>query len=334
MKVDIEVIVSAYNSVDTINKCIDSLLAQEGKFSYRITIINDGSTDDTLTALKRYQGNDLVTVYSKTNGGLSDARNYGMKIMQADYVVFVDSDDFVEKDFLQCLYSQYENSKCDLAICGYQKEDADGEVRFVGIGQKEVISSRKALDQIFVSTGFEGYAWNKLFKTSIIKDNNLSFIYDSTIEDMYFACEYLLHCNMVSFDPKVVYHYVVHSNSIVNSKKFGSKYDPKSLKNLDTYQKLQKLIPQEYVEVHKSLNAHLCWFANSQLRIIMLASNKNEIPSSIVEQLKNISKKYRNDFMNNHILPKRDKIIYLMNNYCPSLLAFIWKKLKLRGNGF
>ena len=249
----------------------------------------------------------MVTVYSKTNGGLSDARNYGMKIMQADYVVFVDSDDFVEKDFLQCLYSQYENSKCDLAICGYQKEDADGEVRFVGIGQKEVISSRKALDQIFVSTGFEGYAWNKLFKTSIIKDNNLSFIYDSTIEDMYFACEYLLHCNMVSFDPKVVYHYVVHSNSIVNSKKFGSKYDPKSLKNLDTYQKLQKLIPQEYVEVHKSLN---------------------------VEQLKNISKKYRNDFMNNHILPKRDKIIYLMNNYCPSLLAFIWKKLKLRGNGF
>ncbi|MCG4778778.1 hypothetical protein L0P10_18035, partial [Eggerthella lenta] len=84
----------------------------------------------------------------------------------------------------------------------------NGELRFKAAGQKQVMDRRQALEQIFVSTGYEGYPWNKLFKTSIIKDNQIRFNTDLVLaEDLYFCCEYLLHCSKVSYDPKPVYHY-------------------------------------------------------------------------------------------------------------------------------
>ena len=173
------------------------------------------------------------------------------------------------------------------------------------------------------------------FKTSIIKDNQIRFNTDLVLaEDLYFCCEYLLHCSKVSYDPKPVYHYVVQENSQINSNRYGAPYNPKSLNIITTYTRLQSLIPAKYQKVHQSINTQLCWSSTTILRNIMLAPNRDEVPADTIAKLKGIVKQNRHDFMQNTILPKRDKIIFMLNLYAPGLLAWIWKKFSLRGNGF
>lgn len=336
MKTDITIIIPTYNATNTIEKCVDSLLKQVGNFLYQIIILDDGSSDDTLSKLEKYHDNPQVKTVAKQNTGASATRNAGIEMADSEYLIFVDADDFVEKDYLKLLFDQFKNNAgCDLAICGYRKEDENGELRFNAAGQKQVMDQRQALEQIFVSTGYEGYPWNKLFKTSIIKENQIRFSTDLALaEDLYFCCEYLLHCSKVSYDPKPVYHYVVQENSQINSNRYGAPYNPKSLNILTTYTRLQSLIPNKYQKVHQSINAQLCWSATSILRNIMLAPNRNEVPDNTIIKLKKIVRENSHDFMKNTILPKRDKIIFVLNLYAPSLLALIWRKLGLRGNGF
>ena len=170
---------------------------------------------------------------------------------------------------------------------------------------------------------------------SIIKDNQIRFNTDLVLaEDLYFCCEYLLHCSKVSYDPKPVYHYVVQENSQINSNRYGAPYNPKSLNIITTYTRLQSLIPAKYQKVHQSINTQLCWSSTTILRNIMLAPNRDEVPADTIAKLKGIVKQNRHDFMQNTILPKRDKIIFMLNLYAPGLLAWIWKKFSLRGNGF
>ena len=338
MKTDITIIIPTYNAEHTIEKCVESLLKQVGNFSYQIIILDDGSSDGTLARLEKYQDNQLVEVVAKQNTGASSTRNVGIEMaeMDSEYLIFVDADDFVEADYLKLLFDQFkDNSNCDLAICGYRKEDENGELRFRAAGQKQMMDRRQALEQIFVSTGYEGYPWNKLFKTSIIKDNQIRFNTDLVLaEDLYFCCEYLLHCSKVSYDPKPVYHYVVQENSQINSNRYGAPYNPKSLNIITTYTRLQSLIPAKYQKVHQSINTQLCWSSTTILRNIMLAPNRDEVPADTIAKLKGIVKQNRHDFMQNTILPKRDKIIFMLNLYAPGLLAWIWKKFSLRGNGF
>ena len=93
---DFSIIVPAYNVEKYIEKCIDSILNQSYK-NYEVIVINDGSTDNTLNILnKKYK--DKVKIYSKENGGLSSARNYGVLKSSSKYILFVDSDDWLEPD--------------------------------------------------------------------------------------------------------------------------------------------------------------------------------------------------------------------------------------------
>ena len=101
----ISFIVPAYNATKTIKKCLDSLLNQSNtKLDYEIIVVDDGSTDDTAELIKEKYGASLLNgqlrLYSKENGGLSDARNFGVTKASGDYYIFVDSDDFVENTLL------------------------------------------------------------------------------------------------------------------------------------------------------------------------------------------------------------------------------------------
>ena len=93
----VSVIVPVYNTYDYLNKCLDSLVNQSFK-DYEIIIVNDGSTDDSEKIIKKYQKKySNIKYYYKENGGLSSARNYGIKYANGDYIAFVDSDDYVDK---------------------------------------------------------------------------------------------------------------------------------------------------------------------------------------------------------------------------------------------
>lgn len=336
MNEKVSIIIPAYNAAATIDRCLKSLLNQSTKETYRIIVLNDGSTDNTLDKLAKYAGNSKIEIVNKNNTGASATRNQGLKLAKSEYVTFVDADDYVENDYLESLLRQYSFQKCDLSIIGYCKEDENKEVRFKSLGEKSVLNRERALHDILISTGFEGYLWNKLFRMSIISENSIRFRNNIKIaEDLLFCCEYISHCNYVSLDPRVKYHYVVNINSQINSQKYGNNFNVSSMDILKVYDQIKVMVEtMDYPSVNSALNASILWSSTSLLRMIYLAPNKASVPSEIIVKLTENQKIYRHDFLKNDILPNRDKVIYWFNYYFPSLFALLWRKMQLRGNGF
>ena len=117
----ISIIVPVYNVKDYLKKCVDSILKQSYN-NIEVILVDDGSTDGSSIICDELKAMDSrVLVIHKENGGLSDARNCGVKEAKGKYVCFVDSDDFVDKDFVKILYTNIVDKSCDIAICRYEK---------------------------------------------------------------------------------------------------------------------------------------------------------------------------------------------------------------------
>lgn len=326
------VVVTAFNASSTIEKMITSLLNQECEFSYDVLVVDDGSSDDTFNKVKQFKS---IKALKKKNTGVSDTRNYALNHLDSRFVTFVDSDDYVEKDYLATLMKPFRKYKnVDLSICGYFKEDESGKVILKGVSNKEILSQKQVLRDIFISASFEGFLWNKLFKTSIIKNNNLKFRDDVTLaEDLLFCCEYSNYIKeaYVNFNP--VYHYVMQTDSALNSTlKVGTNYTPSSLNILYSYEQINKVIPDDY-DVRQNFESQRLWNCISILRMIYSSSNQKEVPNNVIIKLRNMVKQGRGIFLRSEIFPFRDKVIYIFVMLFPKLFSFLWKNLKLKGQG-
>lgn len=213
----ISVIVPIYKVEKYLNKCVDSLLNQT-YHNYEIILVDDGSPDGCPQICdfyaKKYKN---VSVYHKTNGGLSDARNYGTQRANGEWVIFVDSDDYVEPDYILDLWTLKEKYAADVAMAWVMYESEDGRV----IGQKLTfqsfcVTAKEAIWDIYGGSIHVGWnAYNKIYKKELLLQNPFP---DGYYEDM--ACLYkiLVQCNKVAIgDFNQNYHYVQRDNSILNS---------------------------------------------------------------------------------------------------------------------
>lgn len=202
----ISVIVPVYNSAKWLGRCVDSIMAQTfGDFE--LLLIDDGSTDGSADFCDSYAARDArISVLHKANGGVSSARNEGIALSRGEYITFVDSDDWLEPDYLQCLHNGIGNA--DLAICDFQAEGSD---------EKWQQSIRPGLVQPEDFTDFimATYPachltapWIKLFRRSIIERHGLRF--DSrldTMEDTLFVLDYLRYAGTIACSNRKLYHY-------------------------------------------------------------------------------------------------------------------------------
>ena len=123
------IIVPVYNVEDYVIKCLDSIYNQTYK-NYEVIIVNDGSTDNSLAKVKEFcQKKKNFLVFNKTNGGLSDARNYGLKKISGDYLLFIDSDDYIEKDLLQKINEVVRQDKPDVLRLALNKIEDKEKVK-------------------------------------------------------------------------------------------------------------------------------------------------------------------------------------------------------------
>lgn len=203
MKV-ISIIIPVYKAERTINRCIDSVLSQTYK-NFELILVDDGSPDSSGTICDEYAGKDhRIHVVHKDNEGVSSARNTGLDIVNGNYITFIDSDDYVTNHYLEHLIS----SDADLIVSGFKDmpEHNNGE-NFLDDGYYKAIElgdffSEKGNSMLFKSV------WGKLFRTDIIKSNNLCF--DKHIifgEDSLFMLKYLNYCNSICTVHNVDYYY-------------------------------------------------------------------------------------------------------------------------------
>ena len=335
MKSKITIVVPTYNAEKTIEKCLNSLKRQTLKESYQVIIINDGSTDDSVNRIKKIISTDKrFKLISKENTGLSNTRNLGIKYTDTEYVTFVDSDDFVEENYIEKLLEGYNKENCDLSIVGYQKEREDGSIIFKSKNTKFHMDPDLAMHEILISGGFEGYTWNKLYRTSIIKKYNLQFKKSTEpLEDLYFDFIYLKYCRKIYYSNVNVYHYIVHPSSIINSTKIGTNFNKKSLNAINILKSINEIIPYQNIRAKNAVKAKICWTAVSVIRIIYASQSQEDIEKNILIRLNAVMRKYSTIFLKNDIFPKRDKIIFMINRISPKLFAWIWNNLGLHGMG-
>lgn len=190
MNEKISIIVPVYNAEKTLKRCVAALFAQT-YHNIQIILVNDGSKDSSLQLCREYEAQDKrVLVIDKPNGGVSYARNAGLDAADGEYIMFCDSDDWVEPEWCEELISHYE-PHC-LVMCGFYCIEPDGHKTEKNNSDGISIISR---DNYFCTKLIGGFApWNKLYSRDVIEMNNIRFPLGITLgEDKLFVWRYLQH---------------------------------------------------------------------------------------------------------------------------------------------
>lgn len=202
----ISVIVPVYNAEKWLRRCVGSILAQTYT-DFELLLINDGSTDDSGVICDEYAGkNSRIRVFHKPNGGVSSARNLGLDNARGEWITFVDSDDWVELEYLECLLSNVggaELSICDFVIRG--SDEVWPDKIETGLISKDKLAAFYTETYPYCHLTAP---WIKLYKKSIIEENNIRFKEDiSTLEDTIFVLEYLRWVENITCSNRKLYNY-------------------------------------------------------------------------------------------------------------------------------
>lgn len=202
----VSVILPVYNTEKYLDHCIESIIKQSYQ-DFEIIAINDGSLDQSLSILERYATVDSrIHVYSQENKGVSAARNYGLDLASGDYVLFIDSDDWIEPDMIEVLVHNLEETKTDISCCQYDR-NID-----LSLKECEVWDSEKALEEFLFHRRINGSLVNKLFKRKLL----FGISHDSSIrygEDALFCWKVFMRAKSICVSNNVLYHVVLHDDS-------------------------------------------------------------------------------------------------------------------------
>lgn len=267
------IITPVYNVERCIEKTINSIINQSSK-DFELLLINDGSEDKSIEIANTLLVNSNINyrIISQENSGVSVARNKGISEARGEYVCFLDSDDYIHKDYIKLMYEKASTCNCDLVFCDYAQVDSKDKVlvqsttRFLDdfITGREAALKQLSCD-ITIGMG------SALYKTSIIKENNILF--DSSrkyAEDVVFTVKALLNMKKIISVDKTLMFYVRWNSSVTNLV---------SLKHLDCYYSYVDLLKYigyqgELKEIEKFLTEYKIPYAIAHVFSI-LARDKN-----------------------------------------------------------
>lgn len=284
----ISVIIPIYNVEKYLRECLDSVINQTVK-DIEIICVNDGSTDNSLNILEEYALRDKrITIINKKNGGLSSARNEGLKYISGELCHFLDSDDFIEQNLYENAISIFQNFNIDY-FCFSSKSFIDGE----GVIQNQqdmdsyIYTQRDGLYDVCFDIGLDTniHVWNKIFKTSKIKQNNLHFIEGLLYEDIYFMWMYVFLSKKVYFVNDTYHHYRMRSNSIME----------KTTQNLSLKTGIDHLL--NWYELFKTLSKDKYFFLNNfdnlyKLLEIYTIRTREMVPNNSIIYVEKLKQKY------------------------------------------
>ncbi len=214
----LSIVVPVYNVEKYLVRCLDSLLGQTYK-NIEIILVDDGSTDSSSLICDKYKEQDnRISVIHKENGGLSDARNVGLRNSTGDYVIFVDSDDYIEIDSCEKI-APFLKSGAEVFICdcnvnksGYAHE----HYKNLKIGKE--YNGAEYLKKALQKRKFPVMAWLNIYRRDFLVENNLIFKKGILHEDIEFTPRMFLKAKSVVYTGIVFYNYVINDSSITSNK--------------------------------------------------------------------------------------------------------------------
>lgn len=213
---EISVIVPVYNVEDYLKKCIQSITKQSFQ-DFEVILVDDGSTDGSgALADSLAQYDRRIKVFHKQNGGLSDARNFGSAKASGRYITFIDSDDWIETNYLEYLYEAATKYKAQIATCYYNVIDGNKVTPWKRIDSHFILMSGKdALLSLLYGERINVSAHGKLYDAELIHGNN-KFPYGKHYEDVDTTWRYIFNSDLIAVGQLPLYNYVMRNNSIVH----------------------------------------------------------------------------------------------------------------------
>lgn len=265
MKRLISIIIPVYNVETYLSECIESVLKQTYQ-NIEILLIDDGSPDNSGKICNEYAKKDSrVRVIHKENGGVSSARNVGLKQANGEYITFVDGDDFIAESYIEELYKTLENVNADLSFCKYN--------HYNGLGFQEIYENFPAdllverTSEAFIDffcrfftnkNNFFGSIWRVLYKKSVLQD--LSFNENVKIsEDLLFLLQAIFNAKKLCFVEKTLYHYRVTQGSACRSYKKDYVKSQEELYNGLKYI-FNQIENQKTIKLFNTYSALLCYY--------------------------------------------------------------------------
>ena len=217
----VSIIVPVYNVNKFLSKCLDSLINQTLK-DIEIIVVNDGSTDNSQAIIDTYATNhkEIIKAYQKKNGGLSDARNFGLKKATGDFIGFVDSDDFVDIEMFEKLYNRAVETDSDIVVCSHNavvlNKDNNIKTSTTHKIQSGYLFGKSIYESHSILAYSRSYAWNKLYKREII--SSFEFPKGQYYEDSAIVYNILSKARKIEYLPDALYFYVIgRAGAITNS---------------------------------------------------------------------------------------------------------------------
>lgn len=233
-------------------KCLESLIKQTLK-DIEIICVNDGSMDNSLAILKEFASRDSrIRIIDNQHQGVAKTRNTGIEQSTGEYIGFVDSDDYIDIDFFEKLYNSATKSNSDIAIASILKHK-----NFFNIYNAKYTKEETAItiqDKIKLCEDkkhFFFYAWNKIYHSGFIKENNIKFSEGQIYEDVMFAIKALYYSNKIISVYGTKYHYIEHENSLT---KYKDKTGEKEHDLIKAYSELQEFCNSKNIEISERLN--------------------------------------------------------------------------------
>ena len=248
----VSVIVPAFNVENCISRCLDSLVNQTLN-DIEIIVIDDGSIDNTYSIAHNYsQKDDRIKVFTQENQKQGAARNSGLEIAQAEYVIFVDSDDVIELNYCEELYKIAQKYNADIVTTNMLKHKK--KYNKYNLFYKEIKEAVSLEDKISLckdKTQRFFYVMNRAFKRSFINENNILFPEGCFFEDVMFMTKAIFKANKIVSCPFTTYHYIEIPASTVKSKKNN---DKKKLDHIQAYTELQIFAKEKNIKLPERLN--------------------------------------------------------------------------------
>lgn len=320
---EISIIIPVYNAERYLNKCINSILNQNFR-NFELILVNDGSLDNSGNICEYYSQKDSrIKVFHQDNQGVSKARNLGLKYATGNYIHFIDSDDWIEKNFFSTYFNNLEKD-VDIVFVGCKIENKDCTIT---INLQDYIYNKKeiAIPQLY-QKGLLGVTWNKLFKNKIIQTYNIRFNPQlNSFEDELFTLEYCRFINKIQTLSYTGYHYMMYNNTSSLSKRILSIEE-----NLLIASMLQKVgleisneeLYQEYINENYTLHLH-----NSLIEHVYEKKNPIKISTNNKKDYIKLAYKLFNKYKYCKMIlgSKRSimlRFVFLINNYYWNNLLF------------
>ena len=309
----ISVILPIYNVKLYLTKCMESLFAQTYK-NLEIIMVDDGSTDGSDELCDTYKSkDDRICVFHKKNGGLSDARNYGIERATGEYITCIDPDDYVDKDYVDYLYHLITKYHTKMSICQHRVVFDNGKIEEKGNIGDEVLSNKRCIERMLYHDVIDTSAWAKLYHKSLFE--TVKYPVGRLFEDIATTYKLMLQCTKIAIGYESKYNYIIRSDSIVNGK-----FNPKKLDLLEMTDNMGKDVMEVYPDLKSGVLRRRVYARFSTLNQMLSVQGYDEERKRIITFID----KHSAELLLDAKVPKRDRFAIRLLKFGYPVYHFCW----------